>query len=62
MDLPHFAVVRQNVELDYWEILSMTDLQRYEQAKQSFDRHKSLGDVYLVAVTFIAGPTTDLSI
>ena len=62
MDLPRFAVVRKNVENDLWELLSMSDLMKYEQAKEALDRCRSKGytDCYLVAVAFIAGPNTNL--
>ncbi len=62
MDLPRFAIVRKNVELDFWELMSMNDLMRYEQAKAALDRHRGKGypECYLVAVTFIAGPSTEL--
>jgi hypothetical protein len=62
MDLPRFAVVRKNVETDSWELMSMDDLMKYEQAKAVLDRCRSKGytDCYLVSVGFIAGPSTNL--
>lgn len=62
MDLPRFAIVRKNDELDYWELMAMNDLMRYEQARDELKRLRGKGyqECYLVAVTFIAGPSTDV--
>ena len=61
MDLPRFAIVRKNAELDYWEVMAMNDLMRYEQAREELMRLRGKGysECYLVAVTFIAGPSTN---
>lgn len=62
MDLPRFAIVKKNTEMDYWELLSMSDLMRYEQAKKELDSYRNKGNenCYLVALAFIAGPSTEI--
>jgi hypothetical protein len=67
MDLPCFAIVRKNNEHDYyehdcWEIMSMSDMMKYEQALDELKRLRCNGypECYLISVTFIVGPNTDM--
>ena len=61
LDLPRFAIVSYNKD-DYWELNSMTDLMRYEQARSELNRLRGKGcdNCYLIAITFIAGPGSDI--
>ena len=60
MDLPRFAVVMRDE--NGFTLMTMEGLMTYEQGRAALLRHRSNGydQCYLVAVTFIAGPQTDL--
>ena len=60
LDLPRFAVIRFDIEADYWSLCS--DRQTYEDAVLEFKRLRSKGteNLYLVGLAFLAGPSTNI--
>jgi hypothetical protein len=58
LDLPRFAIMRHEVEGDYWQCSAVRA--SIEQAVDEYNRQQGKGTdgLYLVSLGFIAGPAT----